>query len=109
MKLESVASVIRSKNSGPYLYTIDIFVDDKSDYQWLKEVNKLSLERVAKQLKITEDKIEGIYYFNPVNGIKITYLRDVSSGTYGDLDVYGTQQYIKIIDFDIGEKHVKEK
>lgn len=104
MKLENIATVIRSKNSGPYLYTIDIFIDDKKDYEWLKENGALSIPNVARQLNISDEKIEGIYFFNPVNGIKITYQRDISSGTYGDLDVYGTQQYIKIVDFDIGEK-----
>lgn len=104
MKLEDIATIIRSKNSGPYLYTIDIFIDDKSDYQWLCENQIMTVDKVASHLKISVDAIEGIYYFKPVNGIKITYHRDVSSGTYGDLDVYGTQQYIKIIDFNIGEK-----
>lgn len=104
MKLENIATVIRSKNSGPYLYTIDIFIDEPDNYKRIKDENLLSLESVAKQLDVSVNKIEGIYFFDPVNGIKITYLRDISSGTYGDLDVYGTQQYIKIIDFDIGEK-----
>lgn len=105
MKLEEVASIIRSKNSGPYLYTIDIFVDNSDDYYRLKSDDILNERIVTKHLNIDFEQLEGIYFFNPVNGIKITYQRDISSGAYGDLDVYGTQQYIKMIDFDIGEQN----
>jgi len=34
-------------------------------------------------------------------GIKITYLRDVPSGTVGDRDVYGAQQHAPLMDIDI--------
>lgn len=33
--------------------------------------------------------------------IKITYLRDVPSGTVGDRDVYGAQQHAPLMDIDI--------
>ncbi len=37
-------------------------------------------------------------FFDAALGIKITYLRAVSSGTAGDRDVYGAQQHPPLMD-----------
>lgn len=101
MKISELCSIVRSKNSGPYLLTIDLFASNLDNYHLLKEANKINEELVCQLYDITPDKIEGIYYFDEVLGIKITIQRTISSGTFGDVDVYGTQQYIQLLDIEV--------
>lgn len=101
MKLQELCSIIRSKNSGPYLLTIDLFANNQENFQWIKDSNVINNKLICDLYKINEDQIEGIYFFDEVLGVKITIQREISSGTFGDVDVYGTQQYIPLLNVEV--------
>ena len=50
---------------------------------------------------VPEDAITDFAFFDAAMGVKITYLRAVSSGTVGDRDVYGAQQHAPLMTIDI--------
>ena len=97
-KLCDLAKVLRSKNSGPYAVTLDVLFDSESAYQRVKQSGVLTLEKVAELYRMPVNRITNFVWFDAGLGVKITYLREVASGTVGDRDVYGAQQHAPLMD-----------
>ena len=99
--LYEMAKVLRSKNSGPFEITLDALFDSKEKYMKVKQSNIINKDTVCRLYKITEDRISNIVFFDQALGFKITILRDISSGTCGDRDVYGAQQHAPLMNLEI--------
>ena len=102
-KLTDIASVIRSKNSGPYELTFDILFSEREDYERIKEGGFINEELICKLYNVTPDKIISIVAFDPAKAIKATIKRPLCSGNLGETDVYGAQQHAPLLtlEFDI--------
>lgn len=100
-KLVELAKILRSKNSGPFELTMDVLFDSKEKYLKIKDSGIINNETICKLYNITEDKICNIVFFDPALGFKITILRDISSGTIGDRDVYGAQQHAPLMNLEV--------
>ena len=96
-KLTDVASVIRSKNSGPYELTFDIIFKEFEMYEKVKKANVFNSTMFASLYNISESKIMSIIYFDPAKAVKITIVRPIPSGSLGETDVYGAQQHSPLI------------
>jgi hypothetical protein len=101
MRLAEIASIIRSKNASPFILTIDIFFDNKENYEKVKNSGVLTKRRIADLYKIPEDYVLGIYYVDLVMGIKISILKPVLSDEIDYSDVYGCQQHVPLLDLEI--------
>lgn len=99
-KLMDVASVIRSKNSGPYELTFDIIFKDFDMYNKAKAAQVINKSSFAPLYNISEDDILSLVYFDPAKAIKITIVRPIPSGTLGETDVYGAQQHAPLMHYD---------
>ena len=95
--LAELAKVIRSKNAGPFKITLDIFFETDENYRTVKNSGVLTKENIARLYSIPESQIDGIYCSDNSRGIKITLMRDVSSGSADDSDVYGAQQHAPLL------------
>ncbi|HPJ03521.1 MAG TPA: DUF4387 domain-containing protein [Candidatus Limiplasma sp.] len=100
-KFGEMAKVLRSKNSGPFEITLDILFDDSALYKRAIDSGVLTRETVAALYHIPAEYVTVLVAFGAALGIKITYLRDVSSGSFGDRDVYGAQQHVPLMDLEI--------
>ena len=102
-KLIDIASVIRSKNSGPYELTFDILFSECDDYERVKQGRFINEELICKLYNVTPDKIISIVAFDPAKAIKATIKRPLCSGKLGETDVYGAQQHAPLLslEFDI--------
>jgi len=102
-KLTDIASVIRSKNSGPYELTLDIIFNDFDIYEQVKKSGFINNELICRLYNISPDKIIGIIAFDPAKAIKATIKRSLCSGDLGETDVYGAQQHAPLlnIEFDL--------
>lgn len=100
-KLTEMAKVLRSKNSGPFEITLDILFDDPAQYRRAMDSGLLTRERIAALYHMPVERIVTFARFDAALGLKITYLRDISSGTFGDRDVYGAQQHAPLMTIDI--------
>ena len=94
-----VASVIRSKNSGPYELTFDIIFKDFETYNKAKEAQIMTKEAFAPLYNIPQSDILSLVYFDPAKAIKITIVRPIPSGALGETDVYGAQQHAPLMKF----------
>ena len=99
-KLTDVASVIRSKNSGPYELTFDIIFKEFEMYEKIKDANLFNSSMFSSLYNIPESKIMNIIYFDPAKAVKITIVRPIPSGSLGETDVYGAQQHSPLIKFN---------
>lgn len=101
MKLGDMAHVLRSKNSGPFAVTLDILFDNRADYARAVASGALTPAAIAARYGISPADITDFACFDAALGIKITYLRAISSGAAGDRDVYGAQQHAPLMDIEI--------
>ena len=96
-KLTDLASVIRSKNSGPYELTLDIIFNDYESYDMVKRGGFINRRLICELYGVGEEEIIGIVEFEPAKAIKVTIKRPLCSGDLGETDVYGAQQHAPLL------------
>ena len=100
MRLQDIASVIRSKNAGPCLLTFDLMFASAADFERVRADLAWLRREVARRYRRSEDGVRVIDYA-PAQAIKITIPRDVVAGDSGDRDVYGAQQHASLLEIEI--------
>ena len=100
MKLRDVASVIRSKNAGPYELTLDVLLKDDETFALLRKADVINAQTIAKLYCVPVSDVIGIVYFPNARAIKATIVRPMASGALGERDVYGAQQHAPLADFE---------
>ena len=101
MNLREIASVIRTKNAGPYWFTADIMFDSSELYQAVKRSRAITREGVAKLYNVEAENISEVIYHDEGRIIKVNIRRPHVSGDPGDADVLGMQQHVPLLDIDI--------
>jgi hypothetical protein len=99
-RLSDLASVVRSKNAGPFTLTLDVILPDADTYGRVIGSGRINRARIAELYRRTEDEIDIIEY-SAARAIKITMPRAFPSGDVGDTDVYGAQQHAPLLDIEI--------
>ena len=92
--LDDVASVLRSKNAGPFFFTIDVFLPDKDLFDRVADV--LTPERVAQAYRVPTSEIQGIYRLESALAIKVTIRKQVLADDPGNTDVIASQQHLPL-------------
>ena len=100
-KLSDLASTIRSKNAGVNQITFDIIFSDPVSYRHVLESQAITRESIAKLYRIPAERISDFVTFAPANAIKFTLYRLRPSGSPGDWDILGCQQYGPLLDIEI--------
>ena len=100
-KLSQIAKTIRSKNAGVDKVTFDVIFADRTQYERVKQARVLSREAVARLYRIPLDRISDFAEFDPANAIKFTIYRLRPSGSAGDPDIFGSQQYAPLLDLEV--------
>lgn len=99
--IRDVASVVRSKNAGPFALTFDLFFADDADYERVRDAAVITRTTIADLYGIDEGDVLGVYTLDRINAIKISIRRPVASGDADDTDVYGTQQHVPLFDLEV--------
>jgi hypothetical protein len=92
MRLTEIARVIRSKNAGPTVLTLDLMFNDEAGFRRACESAALTPAAIGKLYAQPAAKVEVLAY-PPALAIKIVMPRRIVSGDPGDSDVYGAQQH----------------
>jgi hypothetical protein len=101
VRLYDCATVIRSKNAGPFMLTIDLVMPDTDTFRRVLEAGSLSPSRVAALYHVAPDSVR-VAPLERLLTIKIALPRPgSSSGAPGDRDVYGCQQHFPLADLAI--------
>lgn len=101
VKLSELAKTIRSKNAGVDRLTFDIIFLEKKAYERVRKTGALTRESVARLYGIDESRITDFVYFDPAYAIKFSISRNRPSGSPGDSDIFGSQQYAPLLDVEI--------
>ncbi len=100
-RLSELASTIRSKNAGVNQITFDIIFPDKNSYRRVIGSGAITKESIAQFFGIPIGRISDFVTFDVANAIKFTIYRSRPSGSPGDWDILGCQQYGPLLDVDI--------
>jgi Domain of unknown function (DUF4387) len=88
-------SLVRSKDAGPFMLTLDFFFVDEAARRALAPV--LSPDRVGALYGVDPSTVD-VYELPDINAIKISFPRRVVSGDPGDTDITGGQQYALVVE-----------
>lgn len=100
-KLSDLAKTIRSKNAGTDKITFDVIFREAQTYDLVKRSGVLSRDTVAGVLNIDPARITDFVEYDPAYAIKFTILRSKPSGSAGDGDIFGAQQYAPFLDLEV--------
>ncbi len=91
--LTELAKAIRSKNAGPDKVTFDVIFRDRAAYDRVRASGVLSRAAVRALYGVPDSRISDHVEFDPAFAIKFTLYRERPSGSLGDGDIFGSQQY----------------
>jgi hypothetical protein len=100
-KLAELAKTVRSKNAGVDKITFDVIFTDRAVYERVKKARVLTRESIAKLYRIPAERISDFVEFDPANAIKFTIYRVSPSGSPGDPDIFGSQQYAPLLEIEV--------
>ncbi|WP_415234612.1 DUF4387 domain-containing protein [Pseudorhodobacter sp.] len=100
-KLSDLAKTIRSKNAGTDKITFDIIFREKATYDMVKRSGALTPDSVCALLKVDPARLTDFVEYDPAYAIKFTILRLRPSGSAGDGDIFGAQQYAPFLDLEV--------
>lgn len=98
--LAELTSVLRSKNAGALLCTLDLMFDDVAVYEKVRDSGVITQSLIASLYNVSHNEVSIIPY-DVAMAIKITVPRLVPSGSFGDTDIYGAQQHGPLLDIEI--------
>jgi hypothetical protein len=102
MRLGDVARLVRSKNAGPFMLTIDVMFADGAAYDRVAASRALTVERIESLYAVDASAVM-VFPLRDALTVKISFPRDVPSGSPGDSDVYGCQYMWKLAALEIPE------
>lgn len=101
VRLSEIAKTIRSKNAGVDKVTFDVIFSSRADYDHVCASLCLSRASIAALFAVSEEEITDHVAFEPALAIKFTLLRQIASGSPGDPDIFGSQQYGPLLDIEV--------
>lgn len=100
-KLSELAKTIRSKNAGVDKITFDVIFRDRDNYERVKASGVLSRAAICRLYGIDDARISDWVEYDPGYAIKFTFYRPRPSGSAGDPDIFGSQQYAPLLDVPV--------
>lgn len=104
ISIVDAAHVLRSKNAGPFELTLDILFKNPETYAATKAAGIFSAASLAKLYGIEVEEVLKVIHYDPALAIKATLKRRVSSGAFGETDVYGAQQHAPLLGIMVPER-----
>ena len=99
-KLGDLATLVRSKNAGPFYLTFDVMFDDPAIYERVKKADVLSRAFIAERYGLSENEVMFFYVDNAL-AVKASIPRPIIQGDVGETDSYGGQQFAPLLDIEI--------
>jgi hypothetical protein len=100
-KLSEIAKTIRSKNAGVDKITFDVIFPDRATYERVRASGVLSPAAVCRIFGIDAAQITDHVEFEPALAVKFTIYRRMPSGSPGDADIFGSQQYGPLLGIEV--------
>jgi hypothetical protein len=99
-RLRDLASMVRSKNAGAFVVTIDLFFDSDEPCRRVLGSDIVDPARIAALYGVDPGDV-AVRHVPQAGAIKITIPRPVPAGDVGDRDVAGGQQFARLLDLAV--------
>lgn len=99
-RLGDMAKLIRSKNAGPFVLTIDVMFEDRAAFDRVSASGVLNESDMARVFGVAEADV-AVFTVPAALAIKVSLPRPVPSGAIHDTDVFGAQQYAPLVDLEV--------
>ena len=99
--LGELAKTVRRKNAGVDKITFDVIFRERETYERVTSSGVLTRQTVAALFRIPESRLADFVNFEPGMAIKFTIYRERPSGSAGDPDIFGCQQYAPLLDVEV--------
>jgi hypothetical protein len=100
MQLWEAASLIRSKNAGPFALTFDIMFSDQASYARVRDSGVLTRSLFAALYGVSAEHVDR-YECDNALALKFSIPRPCIQGDFGDGDLHGGQQYAPLLSVEI--------
>jgi hypothetical protein len=98
--LRDIASVVRSKNAGPFWMTIDVFFDD-AEHFGRGIATDLSDPTAVAEIYGVEPECIRVFVLRELLAVKISMPRPRTQGSFGDTDMHAGQQFVPLLAIDV--------
>ena len=96
MKLLDADAIVRSKDAGPFRITLDVIFNNREQFEAMKASGVWNMEYLCELCRLQEEDVDECLCYEPAMAFKLTYQRTISSGAFGDNDIYGSQQHVPL-------------
>lgn len=90
-------NLIRSKNAGPFMLTLDLFFVDSHSREAFLRSGVLDPAFIAELYGVDPGAVQR-WDLPDIDAVKISFPRRVPSGEFGDTDITGGQQYALLVE-----------
>ena len=102
LRVGDAASVLRSKNAGPFELTFDVMLKTEEVYMVVKDSGVLNQALIEELYNLRPEEVIWCGWFDRARAYKATIVRKrksqpKASGGFGEVDVHGSQQYIPLL------------
>jgi Domain of unknown function (DUF4387) len=98
--LQEVASLVRSKNAGPFWLTIDVFLHDTASFERVAR-STLTDPATVGRLYGVDPALVRVFHLPDLRAIKISLPRPGTQGGLHDRDIHAGQQYVPLLGLPI--------
>jgi hypothetical protein len=100
VKLSQCASLIRSKNAGPFALTFDVMFSSAAAYEHVKRSGALTAGRFAEMYGVRLKDVDA-FTCDQALAFKFSIPRPRAQGDFGDGDMHGGQQYAPLLEIEV--------
>jgi len=99
-RLGDLATIIRSKNAGPFWVTIDVFLPDAETFERVR-LSALTDPVAVGTLYATPPESVQVFEIAALRAVKVSFPRPLVQGSRGERDMHAGQQYVALVDLEI--------
>jgi hypothetical protein len=103
-----LCSVVRTKNAGPYLFSLDLVFKSQSQFQKIREAGVLTPESVAAAYRVPRESVVTFESNAQLLSVKATLKRNFAAGSPGDKDCFAMAQESPVLAIRVPLEYVEE-
>jgi hypothetical protein len=93
--LGEIAQVVRSKNAGPFWFTLDVFFRSDSDFAHVRDSGVLTAQKIG-ELYGVDPALVKRFELPSIRAMKFSMPRAVVAGSFEDRDLHAGQQHVPL-------------
>jgi hypothetical protein len=90
-----IASLVRSKNAGPFWITLDVFCDSDDAYDRVSAPGVVTEQAIAHVYRVDPTSVR-VYHLPELRIVKVSFPRRQPQGSVDDRDMHAGQQHIPL-------------